>query len=144
MTKFNGPKPSCDRMSDMEKLNTKRYKSGQERQAEYRKNNQDKIKLSKGQEKLKTMKKSLEDNIFCDEVKKKERERKAAYRAKQTSEKRENKKENEETVTMVEAMIPPNPKSRQSLTGLLARRRTSKEKSETIDDLVKKQQRTRI
>ena len=62
-----------------------RRKSGQERTAEYRKNIPDKVKLTKEIEKLDTLKKRVEDEQFDEEVKRKERERKKAYRAKKAS-----------------------------------------------------------
>ena len=125
----------------------KRRKSGQERTAEYRKNNPDKVKITREKEKLDNLVKRVEDEKFDDEVKRKERERKRVYRAKKTLENKENEnKENEESTskddhnkeTTNESPATSNqtPKSRQSLAGLLARRRTNKEKNETIDDLM--------
>jgi hypothetical protein len=134
-------------MSDRNMPERKRRKSGQERTAEYRKNNPDKVKITREKEKLDNLVKRVEDEKFDDEVKRKERERKRVYRAKKTLENKENEnKENEESTskddhnkeTTNESPATSNqtPKSRQSLAGLLARRRTNKEKNETIDDLM--------
>jgi hypothetical protein len=120
-------------MSDRAIPERKRRKSGQERTADYRQNNPDQVKLSREKEKLDLLKKRLEDEQFDEEVKRKERERKRVYRAKKAL---EGNKENDDTNESPQSTSNQTPKSRQSLAGLLARRRTSKEKNETIDDLV--------
>jgi hypothetical protein len=120
-------------MSDRAIPERKRRKSGQERTADYRQNNPDQVKLSREKEKLDLLKKRLEDEQFHEEVKRKERERKRVYRAKKAL---EGNKENDDTNESPQSTSNQTPKSRQSLAGLLARRRTSKEKNETIDDLV--------
>ena len=124
-------------MSDRAMPERKRRKSGQERTADYRQNNPDQVKITKEKEKLDKLKKRVEDENFDEEVKRKERERKRVYRAKKAIE--ENKENapkvdiNTETTTeSPQSSSNQTPKSRQSLAGLLARRRTNKEKNETI------------
>ena len=113
-------------MSDRAIPERKRRKSGQERTADYRQNNPDQVKLSREKEKLDLLKKRLEDEQFDEEVKRKERERKRVYRAKKAL---EGNKENDDTNESPQSTSNQTPKSRQSLAGLLARRRTSKEKN---------------
>ena len=121
-------------MSNVEEHVRKRTKSGQERQSEWKKNNPNLVKLSKEKSKLETLKRKVEDENFADEVKRKERERKAAYRAKKVSEEKENVEN--ETAPKTSPTSGPNPKSRQSLSGLLVRRRSNYEKYEAMSNLV--------
>lgn len=71
-------------MSDSEEENRKRFKSDQERTADYRRNNPQMCKLSKEKSKLNVLKKKSEDESYAQTLKKKERDRKAEQRRKKS------------------------------------------------------------
>ena len=81
-------------MSDSDEEPRKRFKSGQERNADYRKNNPQMCKLSKEKSKLTVMKKKSEDEFYAQTLKKKERERKAEQRRKKALLSQERREEN--------------------------------------------------
>ena len=60
-------------MSDSGEPSRKRAKSGQERQADYRKKNPEYIRLSKEKEKLQMLKSRCENEKYDEEYKRKER-----------------------------------------------------------------------
>ena len=126
-------------MSDSGEPSRKRAKSGQERQADYRKKNPDYIKLSKEKEKLEILKNRCKSEQYDEDYKRKERERKAAYRAKKALEaKTESNKENdkmlniktepEENCTQTKKQL----KSRQAIQGLQNRRINNMEKMKLL------------
>ena len=131
-------------MANREEQERKRRKSDQIRSEEYRKANPDQVKFTKEKQKLKVLKQRVQNDDFDEEVKKKEKERKKAYRERKASESREVNKENEEDKTSETfkesetepSTSKPRKKSRQSLKGILMRKKTNKEKNETIENLV--------
>ena len=122
-------------MAEREEPERKRRKSGPERMSDYRERNPDLVKLSKEKEKLETLKKRANSENFDEEVKKKERERKQAYRAKKALEKELDDKENMTENDMETPQSQLNTKNCQLLAGLLSRRKTNRDKNEVIDDL---------
>ena len=88
------------------------------------------------------MQRKSADPSYEEAFRKKERDRKAAQRKRKKDENKENEDSNHETekdepTTSASTPKTPNstPKSRQSIAGMLARRRTNYDKNETIESL---------
>ena len=118
-------------------------KSVVERADEYRKANPEQVKLTREKQKLRVLKKRVEDVGYDEEVKKRSRERKKVYREKKASEigNSENKKVSQEKGPENNVETDPTSsrskiKSRQSVKGLVIRKKTNIEKNKTIYDLV--------
>ena len=103
-------------------------KSVVERADEYRKANPEQVKLTREKQKLRVLKKRVEDVGYDEEVKKRSRERKKVYREKKASEigNSENEKVSQEKGPENNVETDPTSsrsklKSRQSVKGLVIR-----------------------
>ena len=85
---------------------------------------------------MKTSQRRASDNAYDEEFKRKEADRKRKYRAKKASEKNEGNETEEVAAFEEESLIQEPKRSRQALVGLLTRKKTNRDKNDSIGSLM--------